>query len=161
VLTWAQGGGAALAALNNLKNRVRARDAVEEGYMRAAQLECVLATVAEELARQDGQGARPVVVTIASRAAFPHQLDPVSEIVPCPERNDWRRILGELLEHPGIAFGLISDHDPDEEIWTHLSSGAFASMTDVVFNVQLFAERLGLLSRAEDVPFPLIEPERS
>jgi hypothetical protein len=151
----------AVTALNSLKERVRARGPVEPGYVRAAQLECVLATIAAELGKLGDQDARPVVVTIASRSAFPHQLDPTSEIVPCPERNDWRRVLKDLLEYPGIAFALISDHGPDEEIWTHLSSGAFASMNDVVFNVQLFAERLGLLSEAEDVPFPLIEPERS
>jgi hypothetical protein len=161
VLTWAQGSMAAVTALNRLKDHIRSRAMVEPGYVRAAQLECVLATIAEELAKLDDQEARPVVVTIASRSAFPHQLDPASEIVPCPERIDWRRILRDLLEHPGIAFGLISDHGQDEEIWTHLSSGAFASMNDAVFNVQLFAERLGLISEAEDVPFPLIEPERS
>jgi hypothetical protein len=161
VLTWAQGSMTAVTALNSLKERVRARGPVEPGYVRAAQLECVLATIAAELGKLGDQDARPVVVTIASRSAFPHQLDPTSEIVPCPERNDWRRVLKDLLEYPGIAFALISDHGPDEEIWTHLSSGAFASMNDVVFNVQLFAERLGLLSEAEDVPFPLIEPERS
>jgi len=161
VLAWAQGSMTAVAALNKLKDRVRARAPVEPGYVRAAQLECVLATISEKLAELGDQETRPVIVTIASRSAFPHQMDPVSEIVPCPDRVDWRRVLKDLLEHPGIAFGLISDHGPDEEIWIHLSNDALASMNDVVFNVQHFAERLGLLSEAEDVPFPLIESERS
>jgi hypothetical protein len=161
VLAWAQDGMTALHALNVIKDRIRTRGTTEAGYVRAAQLECVLAKVADELQRHSEREARPVLVTIASRSAFPHQLDPASEIIPCPVRNDWRKILKERLAYPGIAFGLISDHEPDEEIWTHLSHDAFASMNGGVFNVPLFAEKLGLLSEGQDVPFPLIEPERS
>lgn len=161
VLTWAQSSATALTALNKIKDQMRARDASETGYVRAAQLECALAKVADELAKHDDRQARPVLVTVASRSVFPYLLEPASEIIPCPLRNDWRKILKNRLAYPGVAFGLISDHDPDEEIWTHLSNDAFASMNDVVFNVQSFAEKLGLLSEAEDVPFPLIEPERS
>ncbi len=158
VLTWAQDRATALAELGRMKDR----GARPTGYPRAAQLECVFAKVAEELEGHDQDYGRPVMVTAGSRPAFPQRLDPVTEIIPCPERNDWRTILRYLKEsHPGIAFGAISDRSPKQDIWPHLASGAFAPTNINIFNVQSFAERLGLLSKVEYIPFPLIEPEGS
>jgi hypothetical protein len=156
VLIWAQARAAALAELDRLKRR----KAAETGYPRAAQIECMLALVARELGRPDQDNGRPVLVTVGSRPPFPARLDPATEIIPCPEQNDWRRSLRQMQdEHPGIAFGAINDSHPDQEIWHHLGISAFAAANSNIFDVQGFAERLGLLSRVEYIPFPLIEAE--
>ena len=148
VLTWAGGSDAALAALGQL----RERGAAEPGYPRAAQLECVLAEVADRLTAHDG---RPFLVAVGLRPAFPSRVDPDSEIIPCPMRHDWRRALQQLREHPGIAFGAIHD-GPWEEIWNELGHDAAARMDAV--NTRGFAADLGLLSlTVQHVPFPLVD----
>jgi hypothetical protein len=152
-LTQAEDDLAALAALN----RMRERGGVEDGYPRAAQLECALALVAAQLNGDDGQNGRPVLVTIGSRPAFPPRMDP-SEILPCPAHTDWRRCLRQLGDrHPGIAFGAISERAPAEDIWVQLAHDAFARLD--VFDVQMFANQLGLASEVCYIPFPLIGPE--
>jgi hypothetical protein len=152
VLTWAQDPEKALFMLD----RLQAQGTARSGYPRAAQLECVLAEIAERLSGQEG---RPVLVTVGTRPAFPCRVDPVSEILPCPHRNDWRVALRRLREYRGIAFGAICDPGPAEEIWTHLGRDAFAHL-DIV-DVHGFAACLDLLgSTVERVPFPLVEPVR-
>ncbi len=150
VLTWAQTGVEALEQLWRLEGR----DAADIGYPRAAQLECALTGIAERLTGQEG---RPVLVTVGSRPAFPPRVDPKTEIIPCPDKNDWRRALHRLLEHPGIAFGAISEHNPDEGIWTSLGSDAFAPVN--AFDPRRFAAELGLAS--VNIPFPLVGSEQS
>ena len=143
VLTWARSGAEALEQLWRLEGHT-----AEVGYPRAAQLECVLTEIAERLTGQEG---RPVLVTVGSRPPFPPRVDPLTEIIPCPSRNDWRRALHRLRDHPGIAFGAISDHDPDGGIWASLGTHAFAPTN--AFDARRFATKLGLLSVS--IPFPL------
>ena len=149
-LTWASASDEALSALSDLSDR----EAADTGYARAAQLECVLTKVAERIT---GRHGRPVLVTVGSRAAFPHRMDPVSEILPCPERNNWRRALQQLSAHQGITFGAIHDRGPnDEEIWHRLGSDAIAHLKAV--DIRRFAASLGLLGLAvQSVPFPIVE----
>lgn len=153
VLAWAQGRSAALEALDWQHDRGPS----SVGYPRAAQLECVLATVAERLSSQEG---RPVLVTIGSRPPFPSRVDPVSEIIPCPLRHDWRKALWQLRAIPGLSFGAVRDDGPDHEIWTSLGSEAFSQMDVVDWSV--FLTDLGLVkSSVPLIPFPLIDPEGS
>jgi hypothetical protein len=152
VLTWAQDTAKTLATLEQLQAQGTARS----GYPRAAQIECVLAEITERL---NGQEGRPVLVMVGERPAFPSRVDPVSEILPCPHRNDWRLALQRLREYRGITFGAIRDPGPAEEIWTHLGRDAFAHLD--IFDVRGFVACLDLLdSKAERVPFPLVEPTR-
>ena len=151
-LTWALTSSEALSKLDQLRDS----GTVGIGYPRAAQIECVLTLLAERLDEQKG---RPVVVTVGGRPAFPHQLDPLTEILPCPHRHNWRRALHRLRETPGIAFGAIQDHgQAAEEIWAGLGKEAFARLE--VMDVMGFAANLGLLSSTvQYVPFPLIDAE--
>jgi hypothetical protein len=160
VLTWASNTDAALSALIQL----RGRGAEELGYPHATQLECVLTEVARRL---DAHQGRPFLVAVGSRPAFPSRVDPVSEIIPCPRRRDWRWALQQLRrEHRGIAFGAIHD-GPGGDIWNELGHDASARMDAV--NMQGFAADLGLLRLAvelgllsltvQQVPFPLVDAE--
>jgi hypothetical protein len=149
-LTWASASDEALAALDQLSDR----GAVEAGYARAAQLECALTKVA---ARITGRHGRPALVTVGSRPPFPPRMDPSSEILPCPERNSWRRALQQIGTNPGITFGAIHDHGPDDdETWRRLGSDAVAHLKAV--NIRRFAATLKLLSlTTQPVPFPILE----
>ena len=149
MLTWAQSGAEALEQLWRLEGHP-----ADVGYPRAAQIECVLTEIAERLTGQEG---RPVLVTVGSRPPFPPRVDPLTEIIPCPNRNDWRRALYLLMDHPGIAFGAISDRDPDGGVWTSLGTDAFAPVS--AFDTRRFAAKLGLLS--VNIPFPLVGPDAS
>jgi hypothetical protein len=149
-MTWASASDEALAALEDLTNR----EATDTSYGRAAQLECALTKVATRITERHG---RPVVVTVGSRPAFPHRLDPVSEILPCPHRNNWRRALQQIGTRRGISFGAIHDAGPnDEEFWHRLGGDAIAHLKAV--NIRRFAASLGLLSlTVQPVPFPIVE----
>jgi hypothetical protein len=151
VLTWATTSQHALSALSALRDRGPMR----VGYPRAAQLECVLAEVADRLTGPEG---RVALVSVGARPAFPPRVDPRTEILPCPRRRDWRLALGRLRQQPGIAFGAIRDPGPNEAIWTELGREAFAPVDAV--DIIGFATSLGLQSgTVPRVPFPLIETE--
>lgn len=154
-LTWAAGADTAMSALKALRDR----GPVESGYMRAAQIECMLAKVASRLGMQHG---RPVLVTAGSRPPYPQRMDPRTEILPCPHRNDWRRALQRIRALPGSAFGAICesswtlDEREDGDIWPRLGSDAIADLNAV--NIRRFAADLGLLSlTVQPIPFPIVE----
>ena len=148
VLAWAADSKTVLLALDKLGER----KLVKGEYPRAAQLECALTEVARLLSVRDG---RPVLVTAGSRPPFPPRVDIRSEILPCPDRRDWRRPLQKLYGVPGITFGALPDQDADAEIWTRLGREALEPL-DVV-DVRRFAADLGLCGTAVPVPFPLID----
>jgi hypothetical protein len=142
------------------------RDPAPVLYPRAAQVECMLAEVARRLREPEAASARrPVLVTVGSKPAFPHRIDPRTGIIPCPARNDWRTISRGLADdHPGMAFGVIRDDDnADEEgrsadsagdIWRRLGADGSASLD--AFHPRRFAIGLGMLSAtAQHVPLPL------
>lgn len=154
-VAWASGADTAMSALGVLRDRGPA----ETGYTRAAQIECMLAKVASRLGMQHG---RPVLVTAGSRPPYPQRMDPRTEILPCPQRNDWRRALQRIRTLPGSAFGAICessgtlDERGDEDIWPRLGSDAIADLNAV--NIRRFAADLGLLSpTVQPVPFPIVE----
>jgi hypothetical protein len=165
VLTWADDDH---DLLDRLLLWLRVRGPAKVRYTRAAQIECLLAEVALRLKGPEGAAAgRPVLVTIGARTAFPHRIDPVSEIIPCPLHYDWRVILRQLSEdHAGMAFGAIRDCDsgegpldPEDEVWRLLGSDARAELA-AAFDVRRFAVGLGLLSPAlQYIPFPLTDHE--
>ena len=137
-------------------------------YPRAAQVECMLDEVARWLHGPEAvMAGRPVMVTIGDKPPFPPRIDPVSGIIPCPRRLDWRAILSRLVaEHAGMAFGAVrgaeDDDDPRgnqaDEIWLRL--GTDASATLATFDARRFAVDLGLLSATmQYLPLPLATPD--
>ncbi len=153
VACWAGTSLEALRNLGKLSGHHR-----ETGYHKAAQLECALTIVASRVSDQEG---RPVLVTIGARPACPPRVDPVSEILPCPERNDWRQAVKRLRGHSGVAFGAIRDDDAEsapwsQEIWNELGADSFSELG--AFDKRGFAARLGLVSPAvQHFPFPFAE----
>jgi hypothetical protein len=178
VVGWAQGDPRdlipRLRALNKRRSeeralrdelRVRRGETPDLQYPRAAQVECMLAEVGRRLrGPETGGTGRPALATIGARPAHPHRIDPVSEILPCPLRHDWRVILPALArEQAGMAFGAVRDgaQEPDDfhvnpldEIWEHLGTDVTAS-TDA-FDAHAFAVGLGLVPPVlQYLPFPL------
>jgi hypothetical protein len=153
------------AILDRCLVQLNARGPAVSRYYRAAQVECMLAEVARRLGEWEALAAgRPALVTIGDRPAFPHAIDPVSEIIPCPARRDWRRYLRELSEkHAGMAFGAVHGAGdlpghPADEVWQHL--GTDISVGADAFNARDFAVRLGVVPPAAHyLPFPLAIPE--
>ena len=146
-LTWAGSAKTALAELAKLQKR----GTPDGEYPRAAQLECALAEVIRRLDRDDG---RPCLVTAGSRPPYPPRVDPRTEIIPCPRRNDWRGALQRLGGIPDMAFGTICDHDAAGPAWTQL--GRDASESGDLVDVRRLAMNLGLSRPLMNVPFPLI-----
>ena len=147
-LAWAETPDAALNTLADLR-----RTRVLAAYTRAAQLECVLTDLAPELT---GQEDRPVLVTAGARPAHPPHRDPVSEIIPCRRRRDWRSALRLLQDqHPGIAFGAIHDDGWPDEIWRLLGRDATTTLDE--FYAPNFAASLGLTAGSGPLlPLPII-----
>ncbi len=166
VVAWAESNPETLA---RRLRALRARVPSHVQYSRAAQIECMLAEVTGRLQGPDATAAgRPALVTIGDKPAFPHKIDRVSEILPCPRRHDWRTFLRRLAEaHGGVAFGAIRDseddpddlyEDPADEIWRLLGTDMSASLS--AFDPHAFAVGLGLVPPAlQYLPFPLVIPD--
>ena len=166
VVAWTESNPGTLA---RRLRALRARVPSQVQFPRAAQIECMLAEVSKRLQGADAAAAgRPALVTIGDRPAFPHKIDRVSEILPCPRRHDWRTFLRRLAEdHGGVAFGAIRDSadDPDDlyenpadEIWRLLGTDMSASLS--AFDPHAFAVGLGLVPPAlQYLPFPLAIPD--
>jgi hypothetical protein len=165
-LVWAE---ADARVIDQRLGRLSARVPTRAGHGRGAQIECLLAEVARRLRQPEAAAAgRPVLVMIGERPASPHRIDPVSRVLPCPLRNDWRADLRSLSEaYDGMAFGAIRDggdeddpliEDPSEAVWPILGTDAYARAD--VFNPREFAIDLGLRSPTlQYLPFPLFIPE--
>jgi hypothetical protein len=151
ILSWAQGSEDALAELTLLTEQ----PCPALGYWRAAQLECLLTMLTARIKPSEG---RPVLVTIGSRPAFPAQLDSTSEIIPCPERHDWRTAWETLSRNADIAFGAIRDKGGDEQVWSFLGRSASAHLNTA--DLHRFTADLGLSpGKALSIGLPLVVPE--
>jgi hypothetical protein len=156
IRAWARSGDAVLAELREL----RGRKPPDDEYPWAARLECALAVIAERLTgRLTGRHGHPVLVTAGMRPPFPPQADVRTEILPCPDRQDWRGPLQQLARVPGMAFGALCDQDAEGEIWTQLGRNAIRPVS--VLDVPRFAAALRLSGPVQHVPFPVIDEERA
>jgi hypothetical protein len=162
ILSWGDGNH---DTLERSLQWLRARGPAISPYPRAASIECMLAEVSRQLSEQQTPASRPVLVTIGSRPAFPHRVNPVTHIVPCPLRNDWLAILRQLRDdHPEVTFGAIHDGKPDDpqqdmayDIWQFLGAHARAQVTSES-DVRRFATDLGLASPGlQYIPLPLAD----
>jgi hypothetical protein len=107
-------------------------------------------------ARVRAPAGRQVLVTIGTRSPFPAWIDPVTEILPCPDHHDWRDYLSSLRAGHQMSFGAICGGDRESGAWPLL--GADTSADLVVLDTKRFAEELHLLRPAgPPVPFPLAD----
>jgi len=152
-VAWATRSDLALRKLATLKNRV----APDLEYQRAAQLECALREVSRMFAGNNpGRDGRPVLITAGTRPPHPERVDMHSEIIPCPSRVSWQRVLGGLVQVlPELRFGALCNAGAVGSIWSSLGRDAIEEVDGVV-DVPAFAARLGLRGSAETVPFPLV-----
>lgn len=151
ILSWAGTSDDALAELTLLTEK----PCPALGYWRAAQVECVLTLLTARIKLSEG---RPVLVTIGSRPAFPSQLDPNSEIIPCPKRRDWRTAWESLARHADIAFGAIRDEGGDEQVWSFLGRSASAQLNTA--DLHRLTADLGLFpDKVPSIGLPLAVPE--
>ncbi len=121
------------------------------GYQFAAQLECMLAELANRLTGREG---RPVLVTAGARPAHPPRPDPQTRYIPCPAHNDGLAIRQWLQgRHPGMGFGVIHPAGPEDDLWQKLGcdvmGGAF-SAPDLAARHNLTGQPVQLL------PLPLL-----
>jgi hypothetical protein len=123
----------------------------EREYLRAAQLECALGWLAGYLSDREG---RPVIVTAGGRPPHPHRMDPRTQIIPCPDRVNWRPQLDRLAEL-GTTFGVLRDKTWQGDIWLALGQKVTATVDDPV-DMPDFAAALGLHETGQAVPLPLI-----
>jgi hypothetical protein len=90
-----------------------------------------------------GREGRPVLVAVGRRPPHPSVVDPVSAIIPCPKRNDWRSALGLLrATHAGAGFGAIHDSGEPDELWRQLGRDMASTLDE--FYAPGFADALGL-----------------
>jgi hypothetical protein len=155
-LGWAERAETALARLEGLARH----GALPAGYSRAAQLECMLAGLAERLTGSEG---RPVLVTAGRRPPHPPRLDGATRIIPCPQRNDADEILRYLHDRfPGMKVGEITDSarfaDSPQSTWQQALRRNFGSdATSDGFSTSDFAIRLGLTGQpVRLVPLPVM-----
>lgn len=144
---WTAPSAVAIAALGGLlPRRVDERE-----YPRAAQLECALETAARGLANRDG---RTVIVTAGGRPPHPHEMDINSQIIPCPDRVNYRSQF-RRLDVPGTTFGVFCDPGSRLECWQELGRDGLVTVNSA-FDMKSFAAGLGLRETAQTVPFPFI-----
>ena len=163
VLAWAEPDP---HVLGDRLDWLRKRGPVDTGRARAAQIECMLEELTRRLRAPEAASAgRPVLVTIGGRQSFPHRIDPVTRIFPCPHHHDWRTLLLALKEsHAGLALAAIRDgaaiiedpfaEDPADEVWQHLGTDSY--FRAAAFDPRRLAVDVGLRSPVlQHLPFPL------
>lgn len=133
-------------------SRLGGRQPDEREYPHAAQLECALATVARYLSAGDG---RPVLVTAGGRRPHPPGMDTRTQLIPCPDRVNWKWQL-DRIGALGTTFGALRDQDARGEIWRALGHDALEGADDAV-DMADFAARLGLREAGQTVPFPFVD----
>lgn len=148
VRAWAASGARATQELQGL----RGRQVDERGYLRAAQLECALETVARHLSERDG---RPAIVTAGGRPPHPPAMDTRTTVIPCPDRVNWQWQV-DRIGNLGATFGALRDADARGEIWRMLGRDAMATVDDAV-DMPDFAARLGLRTATQTVLFPFVD----
>jgi hypothetical protein len=146
-LAWAVSVESTLDTLDGLAYH----GALPKGYPFAAQVECVLAELANRLTGREG---RPVLVTAGARPPHPRHTDPETQYIPCPEHNDGLAIRSWLKgRHPGMGFGAIRDPGREDNLWEQLGS----DVTNGPFYAPDFAARLGLTGQpVQLLPLPLL-----
>jgi hypothetical protein len=149
IRAWAVPGSQAVSALRGLAGRA----ADKREYQRAAQLECALKLVREQLTAANG---RPAIVTVGGRAPHPAELDTRSQIIPCPSWSDGWSEVSRLSALPGITFGAIRDPAGGGRLWDRLGQHAAATVDDAV-DLDGFAAALGLRAAPQTVPLPVVE----
>lgn len=147
MLAWAVSVEPALHTLAGLAHH----GALPNGYPHAAQLECMLAELANRLTGREG---RPVLVTAGWRPPHPPRIDPGTRYIPCPEHNDGLAIRSWLKgRHPGMGFGAIRDPGPKDDLWEQLGS----YLTNDTFYAPDFAARFRLTGQpVQLLPLPLL-----
>ena len=106
--------------------------------------------------KNPGRDGRPVLVTAGTRPPHPDRVDIHSEIIPCPKRVSWQRVLSNLCETlPDLKLGALCNAGAVGTIWSSLGRDAIEEVDGVV-DVPAFAAKLGLRGSAETVPFPLV-----
>ncbi|MCG5220387.1 hypothetical protein [Streptosporangium sp. KLBMP 9127] len=141
-------------ALHSLTDWER-RGATTPGYPYAAQVEDMLAEVADRLGKTEPR--RTVLLTVGDRPPHPPRVHR-SEILPCPDRHDWELLLAWIERRAGMTLGAICDRPPEQAdpIWQRLGGGAPIQLE--VADVRRLGDDLGLSPpKAQRIPFPLIE----
>ncbi|MDH2427420.1 hypothetical protein [Sphaerisporangium sp. TRM90804] len=155
VPSWQVSAKRAHEALRRLEDRHPEHDAAAvHGYFYAAPVEDVLEEVTRRLGA--GDGGRALLLTVGARPPHPPRAD-LSEILPCPGRYDWERLLSRLETLPGLTFGAICDHPPREAhpVWRRLGKDALAHLEAV--DVRTFSTALGLAAPSRRrIPFPFL-----
>ncbi len=147
VLSWMEPPASALRTLADLEERPFADD----GFPGAAQLEDMLAMVADRLAHARASG-RTVLLTLGGLPPHPPSVHR-SEILPCPYRRDWEQEV-RRLKGSRVKLGAICDR-PVGEVWHRLGGGAPADLNAV--DVRRLCVDLGLVvPPGGRIPFPLL-----
>jgi hypothetical protein len=146
-LEWEATAQSALDTLGALASR----GALPKGYPHAAQLECVLAEVANRLTGREG---RPVLVTAGARPPHPPFPDAATSIIPCPRRGDGLAILDRLAtRYPAMSFCAIRDAGSEDMLWDQLGR----DVANGYFYAPDIAARLRLTGQpARILPLPLL-----
>jgi energy-coupling factor transporter ATP-binding protein EcfA2 len=154
VLAWGDGR----ATVMNMIDRMAwgsVRESRKLTYALSAQVECALAEVARRL---NGSSEVAAVVTVGRRPASPPRMAGESLSLPCPVRNDWRKLIRELRDNHTVILGSIQDGNSNHECWHEL--GAHAQTDLYSLDVRRFAASLGLVDPDQSFPDP-VRPEWS
>jgi hypothetical protein len=146
---WVVDADTALLALSALRGQPQP----EDEFTLAAQLECALAEVTQNLEPADG---RLVLVTAGSRPPHPRGADVhAPSIIRCPHKYDWREEAGKLASLPGATLGAFTEGHAFglSPAWEQLGRNAIGLVTGT--DMTRFATALGLGGDAQQVPFPL------
>ncbi|NDU76498.1 hypothetical protein GWI34_28315 [Actinomadura sp. DSM 109109] len=151
VPAWEAGADTARAALAAAMER----PPLPATYPHAAMVEDALAIVDERLPSRPG--GRTALLTVGDLPPHPARVA-ASEVLPCPNRRDWRDVLRRLEERRGLSMAAICD-DPARRPatpWGRLGGGSPPVPLDVV-DVQRLAIALRLVPPLDArLPLPLV-----
>jgi hypothetical protein len=99
---------------------------------------------------------KPVLVTVGGRPPHPPRVDVATEIIPCPNRVDWRQMVSALRGLPEITSFAVLNDGAAGEVWRTLGwNGIFGLGADI----DSLIAALGLRGDLPPAPVPVIVRE--
>lgn len=150
-----------MAAPDTARRTLGNLGATEPGDSPAAQVEDMMAEVVDLLGTTP-HPQRTALLIFGDRP--PHPASPDGIMKPCPNRHDWRELLGRIKNRPDVTTTTIRDDltAPRAVEWASLNNPQEIPLSLRTATADILAPRLGLIAPTlQHIPLPIADPNET